>query len=174
MAHPLSILTAAALAAGLAGCLSRTSLIETPPPAAPIPQATAPGPSIFIAAPGARVRSVIAARAQSRGTTVASNTAAGVVLERVLPQSTETLEAQCGPHRSGRIIRVILSTRDGPGGTALSEQRFIVDGPEICPVTLTPEEIAQANASLQDTRNQVLGVPPPQAAQPVAPAVPRT
>ncbi|MBN9062239.1 MAG: hypothetical protein BGP06_07450 [Rhizobiales bacterium 65-9] len=165
---------AVAAALLLTACGPRPQLAE-PAPSAPVAQAPAPAtPSIFISAPGQRVRSVIAARAQARGTTVASNTSQGVVLERALPQSTETLEAQCGPHVSGRMIRVILSTQERPGGTTVSENRYIVDGSAVCPVTLTPEEVTQANAALAETRDQVLGIAARAPATSVAPATPRT
>lgn len=158
----------------LAACGPRPPLEEAAP-SQPQPQAQASAaPSLFIAAPGQRVRSVIASRAQARGTTVASNTPQGVVLERALPQSTETLEAQCGPHVSGRMIRVVLSTLDGRGGTTVTENRFIVDGSNVCPVTLTPEDVAQANAGLQEIRDQAMGTPPRPTGAPVAPATPRT
>lgn len=156
----------------LAACGPRPPLAD-PAPAQPQAETSA-APTLFIPAPGQRVRTVIATRAQSRGTTVASNTPQGVVLERALPQSTETLEAQCGPHVSGRLIRVVLSTMDGRGGTTVTENRFIVDGTNVCPVTLTPEDTAQANAGLQEIRDQAMGTPPRSAGAPVAPATPRT
>ncbi|WP_342362594.1 hypothetical protein [Terrarubrum flagellatum] len=173
MMRQIGALIAAATVTSLAACGPRPPLAEPAAPAEPIPQAAA-GPSIVIAAPGARVRTVIATRAQARGTTVASNTPAGVVLERQLAQSTETLEAQCGPHRTGRLIRVVLSTAPAGSGTQVSEQRFIVDGGDVCPVQLTPEDVAQANAGLQEIRDQVLATPRPAAAAPAAPATPRT
>ncbi len=175
MTQRLILPMTAAVGLTLAACGPRPAAVQ-PVVATPQPQTQALVPSVFITAPGQRVRAVIAARAQSRGTTVASNTPQGVVLEREIPSSTEALEAQCGPHQAGRKIRVVLATQDAPGGTTVSEQRYILDGGGVCPVTLTPEEVTQANASLQDTRNQVLGVPPRPAAgaQPVAPATPRT
>lgn len=164
-----STLGAATLA--LAACGPRPPVAEPPPQ----PQVQAPsGPSVQIAASGTRVRQVIAARAQARGTTVASNTPQGVVLERALSQSTETLEAQCGPHVSGRLIRVVLSTREAGGSTTVSESRFIVDGGNVCPVSLTPEDVAQANAGLNEIRDQAMGTPPRSAGGPAAPATPRS
>ncbi|MET0604918.1 MAG: hypothetical protein ABWZ80_00530 [Beijerinckiaceae bacterium] len=162
---PAMIAVATLLAAA---CAPRRPVVDA------APKAVASDPSVFITAPGTRVRAVIAARAQSRGTTVASNTPQGVILERALAQSPEALEAQCGPHQPGRLIRVVLSTANSPGGTTVTEQRFIVDGADVCPVTLTPAEVEQANAALQETRNQVLGVPGSPAASPAAPATPRT
>jgi hypothetical protein len=175
MTHRLILPALAAIGLALSACGPRTAVLQPAAPA-PQPQTQAQVPSVFITAPGQRVRSVIAARAQSRGTTVAANTPQGVVLEREIPSSTEALEAQCGPHQAGRKIRVVLATQEAPGGTTVTEQRYILDGGGVCPVTLTSEEVTQANASLQDTRNQVLGVPPRPAAgtQPVAPATPRT
>ena len=173
MTHPFilaSILPAMALT--VAACGPRPSLVASP--SVPVAAQPAAAPSIVIAAAGSRVRAVIVARAQARGATIAANTPQGVALEGPLAQTTEVLEAQCGPHQAGRKQRILLATSEGLGSTTVTEQRFVVDGSEVCPLQLSAAEVAAGNRRLQDLRNQVLGVPPPQAGAPVAPATPRT
>lgn len=125
----------------------------------PAPAPVAAGPSILIEAPAARVRQTIAARTAARGGKVAANTSEGIVLEGPMRETTQVLADQCGPHQEGRLQRVLLGTQSTPGGTIVTEQRFIVDGPSVCQVRLTDAETDRANASLQDLRKQVLGQP---------------
>lgn len=160
-------------AAALAGCGTRPSIVESPAQTAPAVVAPQAEPSIVIAAPGARVRAVIVARARARGATIASDTPDGIALQGPLAQTTEALEAQCGPHQEGRMQRIFLQTREEAGGTVVTDRRFVVDGTNICPIQLTPEELPAARNSLEELRKQVLAPPRP-AGQPVAPATPRT
>jgi hypothetical protein len=156
---PGSALSVCALALLAAACASPR---QAPvPPALPASGVVSQGgtPSVIITAPSQRVRQLIAARAQQRGTGVASNTARGVVLERPLPQSSEVVEASCGPHQPGRLIRVLLATSEIGVQTQVSESRFIIDGRTICPLRLTEKDVQDANASLDQLRAQAESSP---------------
>lgn len=148
---PHSLAVPLLLPLGLAGCLSTAP--QPQPVSVPVPARAAPaGPAIAIAASSERVRQVVASRARARGTAVARNTAQGVVLERQLAQTPPVLEESCGPHREGRLVRVVLSTFPDATGTRLVEERFVVDGGDICPVQLTEADVEEANRNLADIK----------------------
>ncbi len=134
----------------LAGCNTTRS------PQPPVAQVAA-GPSVDILAPSARVRQVIAQRAQQRGAGVLSNDARGVILERQLPSTSPVLEASCGPHQPGRRIRIELRTAEVPGRTEVTERRIVLDQGKACIVQLNEADIAEANASLNELKQQVEG-----------------
>lgn len=146
MKPALFLTTIATLA--LAGC--NTARLPQPPPVQ-----VAAGPSVDILAPSMRVRQVIAQRAQQRGAGVLSNDARGVVLERDLPQTSPVLEASCGPHQVGRRIRIELRTAEVPGRTEVTERRIVLDQGKTCLVQLNEADIAEANASLNELKQQV-------------------
>lgn len=157
MRRNLLLLSIGVVALPLAACgTSRPPVISAPQPAPQPAPVVASGPSVLIEAPSSRVRSTIAARTAARGGKVAANTPDGIVLEGPMRETTPVLADQCGPHQEGRLQRVLLGTQSTPSGTLVSEQRFIVDGPNVCQVRLTPEEQQQATASLEDLRKQVL------------------
>jgi hypothetical protein len=114
-------------------------------------------PHTEILARGQVVRSVIAERARSRGAMIASNTVRGVVLERVLPETSPVLQQSCGPHIPGRKVRIILSTDEQAGRTIVAEQRYIVDGTNLCAIQLNAVDVSEANRSLDELKQQVEG-----------------
>jgi hypothetical protein len=132
----------------LAGCNTAR------PPQPPVAQVAA-GPSVDILAPSARVRQVIAQRAQQRGAGVLSNDARGVILERELPQTSPVLEASCGSHQPGRRIRIELRTAEAPGRTEVTERRIVLDQGKPCIVQLNEADIEEANRSLNELKQQV-------------------
>jgi len=144
----LPVLVPGFLLAGCVGVSPRPTQVSGPVPAARAPS----GPTIDIAAAPERVRQVVAARARARGTAVVENSALGVVLERQLAQTPPVLEEACGPHRPGRIVRVTLSTSGDSAGTRLVEERFIVDGRDVCPVPLTDSDIEEAGRGLAEIK----------------------
>src|SRR5690606_30597483 len=104
----------------LAGCISS----RPTEPAGPAPDEAL---SITINAPAQRVQRAIISRARARGTTGHAVDARTVVLERALPSSPPALEAMCGPHQLGRVVRVVITTTEAAGGpTRVEERRFIV------------------------------------------------
>jgi hypothetical protein len=139
----------------VAGC----GMLDREPAVAPAPPAPAASanPSALIAASSARVRTVIASRAVARGTKVASNTPAGVVLERDLSESTAAVVELCGDHKPGRIVRIVLSTQEAAGQTRVEERRFVVDGGQSCQLRLSPAEVEQANQGLDEIGKQATG-----------------
>ena len=126
-------------------------------PTGPAGPSGASGPSVEINAPANVVRQVIAQRARQRGALIAGNDSRGVVLERDLPQTSPVLEASCGPQQAGRRIRIELLTAEQPGGTVVSERRTVVDPGGLCPVRLNETDIAEANTSLNELKQQVEG-----------------
>lgn len=149
------LIAAAGLA--LAGCARIGDPFARPAPApvaTPAPAATAGGvPTVEVAAPGNMVRDILVARARSRGANP-TLTAAAVVIQRALPSTNETLAASCGPHQPGRAVRVVLGTEPIAAGTRLTEQRFIVDGQNICPLALNAADVAEAERSLGEVKQQ--------------------
>jgi hypothetical protein len=150
-------LTGACVLFAVAGCSARQ--LPFAPTPTPTPVVTQPAPAaglnIFINGPAVRVRQVVASRAQSRGTAASLSDPRAVVLERPLQQTPPSLAASCGEHRPGRIVRIVISTFEQGGQTAVTEERFIVDGAIACPVKLTPEDIETGNKSLQELKTQV-------------------
>ncbi len=114
-------------------------------------------PNTEVLARGQVVRSVIADRARSRGAIIASNTQRGVVLERVLSETSPVLQQSCGPHVPGRKVRIILSTDEQAGRTIVAEQRYIVDGANLCAIQLNAADVNEANRSLDELKQQVEG-----------------
>ncbi len=157
-----TVILMAMAATGLAGCLSSPAptYVSAPRPAqapAPVPQSAAVQssiPTVLINAPIKTVRSAIITRAKSRGTTVASVENSGIVLEKELPQSPAALESSCGPHRKGRLIRVLLGTAEQGAGTLVSEQRFVVDDGQECRIQQTQDVVDDANRSLNELKTQ--------------------
>ncbi len=147
--------TAACVLAALAGCSGRQLPFAPTPTPVVVQPAPAEGLNIVINGPAARVRQVVASRAQSRGTAASLSDPRAVVLERPLQQTPPSLAASCGEHRPGRIVRIVISTFEQGGQTAVTEERFIVDGAIACPVKLTPEDIETGNKSLQELKAQV-------------------
>ncbi len=149
------LLLLAVAALPLAGCLSSGK----PEPTAAALRATPPSDealSVIVHAPAQRVQAAIVSRARSRGTGGTVADARTVVLERALAQTPPGLEAVCGPHQLGRIVRIIINTdEDPPGETAVVERRFVVDGAHSCPVKLSPGDIESGNKSLEELKLQV-------------------
>ncbi len=145
----------AAAAMPLAGCISSSK----PEPTAPALRATPPSDealNVLINAPAQRVQAAIVSRARSRGTGGTITDARTVVLERALQQTSPGLEAVCGPHQLGRIVRIIINTVENPPGqTDVTERRFVVDGAKSCPVKLSPGDIESGNKSLEELKLQV-------------------
>jgi hypothetical protein len=144
-------IVAALVATSLAAC-------GTPPRQSPPPSVQGPAvPNTEILARGQVVRGAIVDRARSRGAMIASNTPRGVVLERVLPETSPVLQQSCGPHIPGRKVRIILSTDEQAGRTIVAEQRYIVDGPNLCAIQLNAADVSEANRSLDELKQQVEG-----------------
>jgi hypothetical protein len=134
----------------LAGCISSR-------PADPVGPAADEALSIVINAPAQRVQRAIVSRARARGTTGQAVDQRTVVLERALPSSPPALEAMCGPHQLGRVVRVVITTDEAAGGpTKVVERRFVVDhGVKPCPVKLSQGDIESGNKSLEELKAQV-------------------
>jgi hypothetical protein len=149
----------AALGAGVGGCARLEGLTGGPSAPAPQPAAVAPAPTmgttptVMINAPAVTVREVLVSRARSRGASP-TLTAAAVVIQRELPSTNEALAAACGPHRPGRAVRVVLGTEAAGLGTRVTEQRYIVDGTNVCPLPLNEADANQAVASLNEVKAQ--------------------
>ncbi len=112
-------------------------------------------PSLLINASPKRVQDTIIARAQRRGTTIVGANQTGVTLEAPMPSSSEVVESQCGPHRAGRTQRIYLETLPNGTGTAVSEDRFIIDdGASSCQLKLTQADVDGANKALADLKQQ--------------------
>jgi hypothetical protein len=139
-----------ATAAAVAACATPTIRQADPPPAV----APANVPSVIVLAPLSRVQATIIQRANQRGTAVSRVDARAVVLERELPSSPPVLEGSCGPHESGRRVRVILSTQEAGGRTSVTEERFVVDGARVCPVQLGEADMTEAMRSLAELKAQ--------------------
>ena len=157
MSHTRLLIIACAAGLALAGCARIGDPFGSSPPApvaTPAPAPTAGGvPTVDVAAPGNVVRDILVARARSRGASP-TLTAAAVVIQRALPSTNETLAASCGPHQPGRAVRVVLGTQPTSTGTRLTEQRFIVDGQNICPLPLNAADVAEAERSLGEVKQQ--------------------
>ncbi|MGL4636057.1 MAG: hypothetical protein ACRCWF_08760 [Beijerinckiaceae bacterium] len=128
------------------------------PPQQPLPVVTTPTgdkPTMIINAPVNRVQDAIVRRAQQRGTTVVGVNQTGVTLERALTSSPPVLENNCGPHQQGRSVRIYLATQGDGARTVVTEERFVIDpGPKVCSVVLPAADIAEANKSLADLKQQ--------------------
>ncbi len=154
-----SILVLAASFA-LSGCVYGTAGVypisipsQQPAIRAPSAQVQASVPTLEINAPLKTVRDAIISRAKARGTSVESVESSGVVLEKVLQQSPVALENSCGPHKTGRKIRVLLGTADQGATTLVSEQRFVVDDGVECRVQLTQDVVDDARRSLNELKS---------------------
>ena len=110
-------------------------------------------PTLEINAPIKSVRDAIISRAKARGTSVVSVEPSGVVLEKTLQQSPPALENSCGPHKTGRKIRVLLGTSDQGQVTLVSEQRFVVDDGTECRIQLTQDVVDDAKRSLNELKS---------------------
>lgn len=139
-----------ALAAGatltLTGCVAPRSTLMVAPDV----------PSIAISASPDVVRGVIVDSARQRGSAI-GQVGDGLILERPLETSNRDVVAACGPHERGRNVRVVLRVRAGMSGTVLSEERYIVDGPAVCPLPHTAEDRQQAFGALGRIRAQAEG-----------------
>jgi hypothetical protein len=163
--RPLIAISATAL---LAGCNSTGNPFSNPfgsgpsrpqpAPAvqpAPAPAANRVTPTVTINTAQARVQDTIIARAKRRGTNVLGANNTGVTLEIPLGQSSDSIAQQCGAHKDGRAIRVYLETiPNGPRATIVNEQKFIVDGSNVCNYAPTETEVADSNRSLADLKRQ--------------------
>ncbi len=157
MTQTRNLVVALATGLALAGCARIGDPFGSSPPApvaAPAPAPTAGGvPTVEVAAPGNVVRDILVTRARSRGASP-TLTAAAVVIQRALPSTNESLAAACGPHQPGRAVRVVLGTQPIATGTRLTEQRFIIDGQNVCPLPLNAADVAEAERSLGEVKQQ--------------------
>jgi hypothetical protein len=140
----------AAAALSLAGCISS----RPAEPAGPAPDEAL---STVINAPAQRVQRVIVSRARARGTSGHIVDSRTVVLERALPSSPPALEAMCGAHQLGRVVRIVITTDEQAGGpTRVVERRFVVDhGAKPCPVKLSQGDIESGDKSLDELKAEV-------------------
>ncbi|KAF0231120.1 MAG: hypothetical protein FD175_989 [Beijerinckiaceae bacterium] len=146
------LILAALSAVTVAGCSSTPS--APPPVATPAPR-VGTALTMAINAPVLTVRETIVTRARQRGTAAKLADARSVVLERSLADTPAALAEQCGAHKPGRIVRIVLSTIARGARTEVSERRFIVDTDGgNCPVTLTDVEAADGTRSLADLKAQ--------------------
>lgn len=104
-------------------------------------------PQVFVSAPVQVVRDVISDSAARRGTTVRL-VGDGLVLEAPLAESRAEVVSQCGEHRPGRLTRVVLRTVPQGSGTLLSEERFIVDGGNVCALAMSTADASQSREAL--------------------------
>ncbi len=112
-------------------------------------------PTMLINATPKRVQDTIIARAQRRGTNIVGASTTGVTLEVPLKQSSAVVEQQCGPHKEGRTVRVYLETLPNGSGTAVAEDRFVIDGgASSCQLQLTQADVDESNKSLADLKQQ--------------------
>lgn len=156
--------SALAAALLLAGCTASGNPFSNPfgssqqrPPvvAQPAPQPSAAGivPSVTISATPKRVQETIIARAKRRGTSVLGSNNTGVTLEIPLRQSSDPIVQQCGPHQEGRAIRVYLETvPNGATATTVNEQKFVVDGTNVCNYSPNETDVADSTRSLADLK----------------------
>lgn len=152
MSNMLKISGLVALLA-VAGCSSKPSA----PPAVTAPPAARTGTALTmpINASVTIVRETIVSRARQRGTAARLADARSVVLERALADTPAALAEQCGAHKPGRIVRIVLGTVPRGAGTEVSERRFIVDTDGAsCAVELTAAEAADGTKSLADLKAQ--------------------
>jgi hypothetical protein len=128
-----------ATALALGGCVSGRFGAAAPP---------AERPGIVVEASLQTVRDVIQDSARQRGSAVVL-VGDGLVLERPLAQSSDNVVVACGPHRPGRQVRVVLRTQsEGPARTRLSEERYVVDSGQACPLPLDAADLAQSRQAL--------------------------
>ncbi len=161
MKNLLLISTVFAISSILGGCVYGTAGIypisipaQQPVVRAPPPQTQqANVPTLEINAPVKAVRDAITSRAKARGTSVVSIESSGIVLEKTLQQSPPALENSCGPHKTGRKIRVLLGTSDQGQVTLVSEQRFVVDDGTECRIQLTQDVMDDARRSLNELKS---------------------
>lgn len=137
----------------LGGCSSKPS---APPAVAAAPVArTGTALTMPINASVTIVRETIVSRARQRGTAARLADARSVVLERALADTPAALAEQCGAHKPGRIVRIVLGTVPRGAGTDVSERRFIVDTDGAsCPVELSAADAAEGTKSLADLKAQ--------------------
>jgi hypothetical protein len=146
------ILSAAAL---LVGCNSSgRSLLEQEIGPRSDPNATKP--AIFVNAPQSIVHETLTQRARQRGTNIIEIIKSGVTLEILLSRSSDVVERQCGQHQFGRRVRVILYTEPFGTGTAVTEDRFVIDDPiKPCKLNLTQADIEEGKNSLAGLKREV-------------------
>jgi hypothetical protein len=165
--RPLAAASAAALL--LAGCNASGNPFSNPfgssqprpqpvaPQPAPQTGTLLPNPTVTINATPARVQETIEARAKRRNTTVLGATATGVTLEIPLRQSSDPIVQQCGAHRDGRALRVYLETVPDGRRTIVTEQKFVVDGTNVCSYAPNEGDVAESNRSLADLKRDAEG-----------------
>jgi len=157
MRRRLSPAFALAALAAVGGCAlpeigdRPNGLVPTPPP---VP---ANALQVEINAPAKIVQRAIVSRARARGTSANVPDPRTVQLERALADTPPALAASCGPHKLGRIVRVIITTDEEAGGlTRVVERRFVVDTDGTrCAVVLSQADMAEGNKSLLELRNQI-------------------
>lgn len=108
-------------------------------------------PSLFIAAPVAKVQQIIIARAAAKGSIIKPSSGGRLVLERQLTSVSPQVEAACGGSWFGRKVRVVMSLQAVNGGTQATESRYIVGISPMggdCAMPLTSEDYAQSMNAL--------------------------
>lgn len=140
MRHGLIV---AVSAFGLVGCTNVGRFIE-PPAQTFVAQRS---PEVIVNAPLSVVQSVIVENANARGSRLIDVGGGGLALETPR-ETTREMEAACGPHQPGRVVRVILRVREQGERTRLSEERFIVDRGRACPMPLVQDDVQQAMGAL--------------------------
>lgn len=104
-------------------------------------------PQVFVNAPVQVVRDVISDSAAKRGSAIRL-VGDGLILEAPLAESRAEVVSQCGEHRPGRLTRVVLRTVPQGSGTLLSEERFIVDGGNVCALAMSAADASQSRDAL--------------------------
>lgn len=128
------------------------------PAAAQAPDRGARKPAVFINAAPERVHQVIAQRSQAQGFEVVSNSGGTLVLERPHGFTTGYLASQCGPQAPGRVIRIRFVTAPLRAGTAVTEDRYLVDpGQAPCRFQMSQGALESRNEGLGAVKQFIEG-----------------
>ncbi|MES2907022.1 MAG: hypothetical protein V4691_08385 [Pseudomonadota bacterium] len=105
-------------------------------------------PSMFIAAPSAKVQQVIISRAAAKGSIIKPSGNGRLVLERPISGTpSPQVVAACGDSWFGRKVRVVMSLQAQNGGTQITENRYIVGMSPMggdCAMPLTQDDYNQS------------------------------
>jgi hypothetical protein len=139
----------------LVGCNS-SGRESREPQTGPRADPNAAKPAIYINASQSAVHEELTRRAAQRGTKIVEVAKSGVKLEVGLNQSSPIVEIQCGPHQVGRVLQVVVSTEPFGSGTAVTEDRFIIDGSDRrCKLNLTSSDLEEGKGTLAGLKRQV-------------------
>jgi hypothetical protein len=149
----MKLMTLAFLTLALCGCNRLTQTATNLNTAS----ADAGTPTMFIAAPVAKVQQIIIARAAAKGSVIKPSGGGKLVLERQLTSVSPQVEAACGTSWFGRKVRVVMTLQAQNGGTLATERRYIVGMSPVggdCAMPLTQEDYNQSMSALSLVKGQ--------------------